>query len=94
MNSERIKEIQEITAYPESVSVKLALLQVWNECEQESNTQNALLKKELESLKELILELEKIVDSDPNAAIEPVYVKQFKMKVSQFIINKTLPKIF
>ena len=35
MNSERIKEIQETTAYPESVSVKQALLQVWNECEQE-----------------------------------------------------------
>lgn len=35
MNSDRIKEIQETTAYPESVSVKQALLQVWNECEQE-----------------------------------------------------------
>ena len=35
MNSERIKEIQEQTAYPESVSVMLALKQVWNECEQE-----------------------------------------------------------
>jgi len=35
MNSKRIKEIQETTAYPDSVSVKQALLQVWNECEQE-----------------------------------------------------------
>jgi len=35
MTSERIKEIHEQTAYPESVSVKQALLQVWNECEQE-----------------------------------------------------------
>jgi len=35
MNSDRIKEIQEATAYPESVSVKQALLQVWNECAQE-----------------------------------------------------------
>ena len=35
MNSNRIKEIQEGTAYPESVSVMLALNQVWNECEQE-----------------------------------------------------------
>lgn len=34
MNSDRIKEIQETTAYPESVSVQQALLQVWNECEQ------------------------------------------------------------
>jgi len=35
MNTERIKEIQQATAYPESVSVQQALLQVWNECEQE-----------------------------------------------------------
>lgn len=35
MNSERIKEIQQETAYPESRSVHQALLQVWNECEQE-----------------------------------------------------------
>lgn len=35
MTSDRIKEIQETTAYPESISVKQALLQVWNECEQE-----------------------------------------------------------
>lgn len=34
MTSERIKEIQQQTAYPESVSVMLALNQVWNECEQ------------------------------------------------------------
>jgi hypothetical protein len=36
MNSDRIKEIQQKTAYPESISVKQALLQVWNECEQEN----------------------------------------------------------
>lgn len=35
MNSDRIKEIQDTTTYPESVSVMLALKQVWNECEQE-----------------------------------------------------------
>ena len=37
MTSERIKEIQEQTAYPESRSVMLALKQVWNECEQEKS---------------------------------------------------------
>lgn len=36
MNSERIKEIQQETAYPDSVSVRRALLQVWNECEQQN----------------------------------------------------------
>lgn len=35
MTTERIKEIQSKTAYPESVSVQQSLLQVWNECEQE-----------------------------------------------------------
>jgi hypothetical protein len=35
MNTERIKEIQQATAYPESVSVQQALLQVWNETEHE-----------------------------------------------------------
>lgn len=35
MNIDRIKEIQQETAYPESVSVQQALLKVWNECEQE-----------------------------------------------------------
>ena len=35
MTSERIKEIQQETAYPNSVSVHQALLKVWNECEQE-----------------------------------------------------------
>jgi hypothetical protein len=35
MNSDRIKEIQMTTAYPDSVSVQQALLQVWNECEHE-----------------------------------------------------------
>ena len=36
MNTDRIKEIQEKTAYPNSVSIQQALLQVWNECEQDN----------------------------------------------------------
>ena len=35
MTTERIKEIQAETAYPNSRSVQQALLKVWNECEQE-----------------------------------------------------------
>ncbi len=38
MNADRIKEIQQKTAYPESISVYKALLQVWNECEQNQLT--------------------------------------------------------
>lgn len=35
MTPERIKEIQEETAYPDSISVQQALMKVWNECERE-----------------------------------------------------------
>lgn len=38
MTSDRIKEIQQTTAYPDSVSVQQALLQVWNECSHPSAT--------------------------------------------------------
>jgi hypothetical protein len=37
MTSDRIKEIHQETAYPESRSVHQALLKVWNECEQEKS---------------------------------------------------------
>jgi hypothetical protein len=43
MTTDRIKEIQQQTAFPDSVSVQQALLQVWNECQQENN-------KEIEEL--------------------------------------------
>ena len=35
MTTDRIKEIQSETAYPDSMSVQQALLKVWNECQQE-----------------------------------------------------------
>lgn len=38
MNSKRIEEIQEQTAYPESMSVRQALMQVWNELQQDFNS--------------------------------------------------------
>ena len=44
MNTDRIKEIQEETAYPESVSVQQALLKVWNETEQEQLRMAAVIK--------------------------------------------------
>ena len=37
MNTQRIKEIQQETLYPESVSVMDALLKVWNECTNEAD---------------------------------------------------------
>lgn len=55
MNSDRIKEIQETTAYPESTSVKRALLQVWSECEQElkSDLLNTVIEIKPETQKPL-----------------------------------------
>jgi len=35
MTADRIKEIQNETAFPDSVSVCQALMKVWNECKQE-----------------------------------------------------------
>jgi antitoxin component HigA of HigAB toxin-antitoxin module len=35
MTTDRIEEIQKKTAYPDSISVQQALLQVWNECQQD-----------------------------------------------------------
>lgn len=39
MTTERIKEIQAETAYPNSISVQQALLKVWNEVAQERKNQ-------------------------------------------------------
>ena len=39
MTADRIKEIQDKTAYPDSISVQQALLKVWNECKQEQSNQ-------------------------------------------------------
>ena len=51
MNSDRIKEIQSETAFPNSKSVMTALTQVWNECEQEN-------KAKVEELTYLVTELD------------------------------------
>lgn len=53
MNSERIREIQEQTAYPESRSVHQALLQVWNECQQENNKDIETYKNRIRVLQNL-----------------------------------------
>jgi 5-methylcytosine-specific restriction endonuclease McrA len=47
MTSERIKEIQEKTAYPDSIGVQQALLQVWNECKREPEIDKQGLPNEL-----------------------------------------------
>lgn len=53
MTTERIKEIQKETAYPDSVSVYNALLKVWNECEQEKpNKWDKIAKEALDATNE------------------------------------------
>jgi peptide methionine sulfoxide reductase MsrA len=57
MNSDRIKEIQNETGLPNSVSVQQALLKVWNECEQYHKQQTNV--KVLEALERLKVEISK-----------------------------------
>jgi hypothetical protein len=55
MTSNRIREIQKETAYPCSVSVKQALLQVWNEYAQ--SVELTQLKADNERLKDTLNKL-------------------------------------
>jgi hypothetical protein len=65
MTTDRIKEIQQKTAHPNSVSVQQALLQVWNECEQEE------LDKEVEKFRKAKAKYEK-------ATLELIKMQQLK----------------
>lgn len=51
MDTERIKDIQSKTAYPDSLSVQQALMQVWNECAQEQQLKNCNLQNVSGSLR-------------------------------------------
>lgn len=65
MNTDRIKEIQGETAYPESVSVQQALLKVWNETAQEFNlTDEDRLKRSNKLWKKLVKELSVLQDDN------------------------------
>lgn len=61
MTSDRIKEILMTTAYPESVSIKQALLQVWNECEQDYK--QALIEQAKAHDQEICKRIEQACDS-------------------------------
>ena len=54
MTSERIKEIQQQTAYPDSISVQQALLQVWNECSQLPQQEKIYTEEEVIKFGEMI----------------------------------------
>ena len=68
MNTARIKEIQQGTVYPESVSVMDALFKVWNECKQEEIDCNEC---EFEST---------ITDETPCILCSNNYMNRFKPK--------------
>ena len=55
MNTNRIKEIQKETAYPDSISVQQALLKVWNECEQENVVNKNDLLPDVSNQRELLI---------------------------------------
>jgi len=57
MDTNRIKEIHQKTAFPNSISVQQALLQVWNECEQQHIQERDRLRSENERLKNLVVAL-------------------------------------
>lgn len=51
MNTDRIQQIQQETAYPQSISVQQALLKVWNETVQDE-VKNSVVVRSLEECKE------------------------------------------
>jgi hypothetical protein len=64
MNKKRIKEIQEETAYPDSISVQQALLKVWNECEQEKLVKNNAVLPLVSNRRELLFAFEEYWSSN------------------------------
>ena len=69
MTSDRIKELQDETAYPKSRSVRQALLQVWNECQQEQN------KKLQDLIRKIEIHVETTEECMENTSL-PEYVSE------------------
>ena len=82
MTTDRIKEIQEKTAYPESVSVKQALLQVWNECELEKK-QKGKEMSDMNNIRTTLFELLKnnstgyVENSERGICVDDLNVDEF-----------------
>ncbi len=84
MTTERIKEIQSKTAYPESASVQQALLQVWNEVAQKYETFNT--KREM---REILLEMyEKLWNADKDKFTWNAILKDTLEKLETFNIKE------
>lgn len=79
MDSKRIKEIQQETAHSESVSVQQALLKVWNECAQQSQSEideltndKNQLEMDLFSIKEAWRILPSTSDKKPETTVNNI----------------------
>jgi len=70
MTANRIKEIQDETAFPDSVSVCQALMKVWNECEQQAERMYSE-----EEVKSILLKTDRFLRADLD-----VWFEQFKKK--------------
>ena len=82
MTPERIKEIHSLTAYPESISVRQALLQVWNECEQDNKELREQVRKLREGLEEVLKEYEyscKLMAEANGMENEPQFLQTWDM---------------
>ena len=93
MTVARIKEIQALTSYPESVSVQQALLQVWNECAQEYHKEQLILSGVVKSLK--VKDLMTFEDYKNNLFIKSDGVYQpKKTKLFRWYSEKQLKKMY
>lgn len=65
MTTERIKEVQNETAYPDSISVQQALMKVWNECKHDITRKifsHPILKERVSTVNNI-----KIVNNENNS---------------------------
>jgi hypothetical protein len=82
MDSNRIKEIHQATAYPESVSAYQALLQVQEQYSQDQSSELTQLKVENERLRDIIKDMTNmfILNYDENGTIKPSYSELVDIK--------------
>jgi hypothetical protein len=80
MTSERIKEIQQQTAYPDSISVQQALLQVWNECSQVPQQENLYTEEQMIQAIKLFINYKEVSGKDVWDKDIDLYIKTQKEK--------------
>ena len=96
MKTDRIKEIQQKTAYPDSISVQQALLKVWNECEQRDKTTITAKTAERILLKVLSMcEMSEITDDKQREAIAEIKneLKEHVIEFLDFITSENSPYV-